>query len=189
MPTTKLRAPASYACCKSSPTPYVLVTRGSRLSLGTSASPAAIAISITAVDPPSISPYSASTGSPSGPRTRSVCRSPRVAATSAPTVPSPPSAIGTSTNSASRMATRTPSPIASPASTADSDPLKALGATTMRISASPAKEAAPSVDRCQPVAVLGAVSPDDVEVELLELAHHWPDLAIADRPAVDIDHG
>src|ERR1700688_4455152 len=117
-------------------------------------------------------------GSPSGPRTRPVRRWPCAAATSASTVPSPPSAIGTNTRSASGAAIRMPSAIAVAASSADNDPLKALGATTMRISASPAEERAPSVDRCQPVAVLGAVSPDDVEVELLELTHHRPHLAI-----------
>ena len=56
MPTMKCRAPASYACCNSSPTPYVVVIRGSRFAGGTRASPAAFAISITAVDPVSITP-------------------------------------------------------------------------------------------------------------------------------------
>src|SRR4029077_15561795 len=144
---------------------------------------------MTAVDPPSISPYSASTGSPSGPRTRRVRRSPRVAATRASTVPSPPSAIGTSTTSASEAATRTPSAIASAASSADSEPLNALGAMTRRISPSPAGVRRRSVDGRQPVTVLGAASPHDLEIELLQPLDHWPHLAITDRPTVDIDHG
>src|SRR2546426_5444794 len=118
----------------------------------------------------------------SGPRTRSVRRSPLVAATRASTVPSPPSAIGTSTRSASAAAARTPSRIASAAWSADSEPLNALGAITMRISASRL------VNRRQPVTVLAVASADDVEVELLQPGHHWADLAVADRTAIDIDH-
>src|ERR1700704_4372640 len=168
--------------------PSLVALRGSRFPGGTRARPAAFAISITAVDPPSISPYSASTGSPSGPRTRRVRRSPPVAATSASTVPSPPSAIGTNTISASGRAARTPSAIASAASNAVNEPLKALGAMTMRISPSPAGPRRRAVDGRQPVTGLGAAAPHDFEIELLEPLDHRPHLAITDRPPVDIDH-
>src|SRR2546423_3985668 len=147
-----------------------------------------MAISITAVDPPSSSPYSASTGSPSGPRTRSVRRSPGVAATSASTVPSPPSAIGTSTRSASGAAARTPSAIASAASSADNEPLKALGAMTMRISPSPARWRRRSVDGCEPGPVFAIPAAHDLEIQFLQPLDDRPDLAIADEPAVDVDH-
>ena len=68
---------------------------------GTSTSPEAAAISMTAVRPSPSIPNRARTGSPSGPLTTASRNAPPVAATRASTVPSPPSAIGARSISAS----------------------------------------------------------------------------------------
>src|ERR1700686_3075142 len=89
--------------------------------------------------------------------------------------------------SASEAAARTPSAIASAPSSADSETLNALGAMTMRISPSPAGGRR-SVDGRQPGTVLGATSPHDLEIELLQPVDHRPHLAVTNWPPVDIDH-
>src|SRR4029077_8290180 len=174
--------------------------------------PLAAASSTTAVRPESIKPKRASTRSPSGPSTFALRYSPSLATTSASIVPSPPSATGTSTISASGKTSRTPRAIAAAACGAVSVPLKALGATTTFTSGSPPdsrdypnffwRQAADSpdhpwslrtptqrsVDRDCPVLVLRRLAADGAEVDALQLLREFPDLAVADRPPVDLDH-
>src|SRR6266516_981943 len=96
IPMRSRRQPRSTALRINSPVPQVVVIRGSRRSGGTSGSPEAAAISITAVlsalsTSPKM-PKKAATGSPSGPVTVAGMMVPPVAATIASTVPSRPSA-------------------------------------------------------------------------------------------------
>src|SRR3989442_15754691 len=44
------------------------------------------------------------------------------------------------------------------------------------------------VNRDRPVLVLGGVAADGAEVDVLELLREFPDLAVADRAPVDLDH-
>src|ERR1700736_5314667 len=89
-------------------------------------------------------PKEASTGSPRGPSTVTVTRSPPWAATSASTVPSPPSATGTSSTSASLQTRRTPRLMAAAASGALRLPLYGLGAATTLISGHSCKASTPA---------------------------------------------
>ena len=98
-----------------SPTPKVVVRSGLRLSAGTSGSPAAADISITAVVPSGRMPYCASRGSPSGPVTQTLRSVPPRPSVSASTVPSPPSATGCTCTAASGKTRKIPSRTASPA--------------------------------------------------------------------------
>ena len=134
IPMRMRRAPASRAAVMSWPVPYVLVSSGLRFAGGTSASPVAAAISMTAVrsSPPSM-PHAAWTSSPSGPATDATCRVPSVAATNASTVPSPPSAMGTTSISASGTTRRTPRAIAAQTSAAGRASLNLSGAMTIRM--------------------------------------------------------
>ena len=106
----------------SSPTPQVVAANGSRFSAGTSGSPAAAAISSTAVPLARRMPYTASTLSPRGPVTVQTRRS--SGAQRAATVPSPPSASGSRVMAAFGQAAKTPSRTASPASRDPRHPLK-----------------------------------------------------------------
>ena len=133
-PTTIRSAPESNAAAISSPTPWVVVAPGSRRSRGTSRSPAADAISTTAVPeprPPSRA-HCASTASPTGPVTRAAMSSPPVAAASAAAVPSPPSGTGYSSTCTPGMTRRTPAAIACATASALRLSLNPLGATRMR---------------------------------------------------------
>ena len=120
--------PGSAGRCRS-----VVVTRGSRRARGTSGSPEAAAISMTAVRPSPSTPQAASTGSPSGPRTAVRLGWPAVASSSASTVPSPPSAMGTFTTSAPGKTARTPRSMAWATCSAEALPLNESGATMTRI--------------------------------------------------------
>src|SRR5438552_3705036 len=131
-----------------------------------SSKPLAVASSMTAVLPPSIRPYEACTGSPSGPSTLTHWNVPWWAVTSASTVPSPPSATGTSTICASGSASSTPRPMARAACVAERLPLNEFGATTIFSATS-------LVNGNGPVLVLR------------RLAAH---AAVADDPSVHLDH-
>src|SRR5256885_384040 len=133
IPMMKWRRPASRAARMSSPTPKVVVIRGSRRSGGTRGSPAQAAISMAAVRPSPSSPKNAVTGVLSGPVTVCCTILPPVASTSACTVPSPPSATGTMAISASGKTELAPVAMACPASAAVRLPLRDWGAMTMRI--------------------------------------------------------
>ena len=85
---------------------------------GTSASPLAAAISITAVAPSPVRPKNASTRSPTGPGHPHGNPAPPVVATIASTVPSPPSATGTR-QSTPRNTSRKPASMANATSAAD----------------------------------------------------------------------
>src|SRR5438067_9981087 len=61
------------------------------------------------------------------------------------------------------------------------EPLKGLGAATYLAGRR-------LIDRKRPGCVLRAVAADRPEVDALELAGELADLAVADRPAVDLDH-
>ncbi len=133
-PTMIRSAPPSRAATMSSPTPRVVVSPGSRRSRGTSRSPAADAISTTAVPfalPPSRA-QCAATGAPTGPVTVTGTSSPPVAAASAAAVPSPPSGTGNSSTWTPGMTRRTPAAIACATTSALRLSLNPLGATRMR---------------------------------------------------------
>src|SRR5438067_12241747 len=146
-----------------------------------SSKPLAVASSTTAVLPPSIRPYEACTGSPSGPSTLTHWNVPWWAVTSASTVPSPPSATGTSTICASGSASSTPRPMARAACVAERLPLNEFGATTIFSATS-------LVNGNGPVLVLRRLAAHGAEVDALQLLGELADLAVADRPAVDLDH-
>ena len=110
-----------------------MATSGSRLSVGTRASPELRAISTTAVVPSPIAPQRAGTLSARGPVTSDVRRYPPDVSMSVSRVPSPPSATGTSATSASGMTRLTPSPMALATSSAYMLPLNESGAMTIFI--------------------------------------------------------
>ena len=122
MPMRKFRQPRSRASQRSSPTPRVVVYRGLRRSGGTRGSPAAEAISSTAVPVARRMPYSARTGSPSGPVTVQGMRSSGVQR--AQVVPSPPSASGESLASRSGQTRRRPVSMAWAASSESRHPFQ-----------------------------------------------------------------
>ena len=137
------RQPRRSASAISSPVPKELVLSGLRNSVGTSVSPLARAISMTAV-PFSVMTYSATTGSPSGPCTVKGMRTapPDVAGDvppdsrppaprSASSVPSPPSATSRQTVSHEGNTSRTAAAAASATCREDKDPLKESTAMTI----------------------------------------------------------
>src|SRR5436309_740355 len=146
-----------------------------------SSKPLAVASSTTAVLPPSIRPYEACTGSPSGPSTLTHWNVPWWAVTSASTVPSPPSATGTSTICASGSASSTPRPMARAACVAERLPLNEFGATTIFSATS-------LVNGNGPVLVLRRLAAHGAEVDALQLLGEFAHAAVADGPSVHLDH-
>src|SRR5262245_48496506 len=124
LPPTPSRIRRGQAARISSPTPQVRARSGSRRCGGTSLRPLAEAISITARF--GANTISAPTGSPRGPATWRSTRTPRVAASSASSVPSPPSATGRGVPPVARA-------MMEAASEAPRVSLKAVGAQRMRI--------------------------------------------------------
>ena len=110
-------APRSIARAISSPVPRVVARPGSRRDAAIRSSPEARAISTTPNTPssPGTRPNEASTGSPSGPVTRTVSTRAPAPLTTASIVPSPPSAIGTRSSRSPGRARRHPASIASAA--------------------------------------------------------------------------
>ena len=111
------------------PVPKLVVRMGFRRAGGTSAKPEARDISMTAVLPSPVMPYSAVILFPRGPITLAFRIRPPVPEITASSVPSPPSAMGISVTWAFGSPLRTPLAIARAASIAERLSLKALGAT------------------------------------------------------------
>ena len=135
IPTMNLRNPSLDMPRTSSPSPYVVASRGFRASTGTRWRPDVWAVSTTAVVPSPITPQQAATWPPSGPVTLETLDAPPDAPTRTSNVSLPPSATGANTLSASGSTRRTPSLMASAASWADMLPLKACGAMTTLMAA------------------------------------------------------